>query len=89
MLVQNPVRETWNEIRKKYEGYCIFIANCSDDGVRPKAGEVWAYGKTLAELNSLVDHFFDMEDTGMGIHSFITLTGFGDIGLMHVVPIND
>ena len=89
MLVQNPIRETWNEIKNKYDGFCIFVANCSDDGVRPKMGEVWAYSKTLSELNSIVDHFFEMEDIDMGIHSFITLTDFGDIGLMHVVAIND
>ena len=89
MLVQNPIRETWGVIREKYDGYCIFIAKCSDDDVRPKSGEVWAYNKSLAELNSEVDHFFEDEDFDMGIHSFITLTSFSDSALMHVVALDD
>ena len=89
MLVQNPVRESWETIKNKYGGYCIFIAKCTDDGVRPKAGEVWAYSKSLADLNNEVDHFFEMSNISMGIHSFITLTGFSDSNLMHVVAFDD
>ena len=90
MLVQNPIRETWDEMKEKYDGFCIFVAKCSDNGVRPKSGEVWAYNESLAELTGEVDHLFEGDDDSqMGIHSFITLTGFADCTLMHVVALDD
>ncbi|MCL2386900.1 MAG: hypothetical protein FWC89_05030 [Defluviitaleaceae bacterium] len=90
MLIENPVYETWEEIERKYDGYCVFMANCIGNITLPEGGEVWGYNKSLADLTGEVMHFIESDTHNLGMYTFITLTDFGYTGgVLQVVTVDD
>jgi hypothetical protein len=50
MIIKNSSYEEYSEIRKRYNGYCVFIVRFKGDPIEPEGGEVLAYNESLAEL---------------------------------------
>ena len=90
MLVEKPKYEKREEIEKKYNGYCVFLANCTGNVTVPEGGEVWGYGKNLGELTNAVYHFIESDEYNVGMYTFLTLTSFEHTGsILQVVNIDD
>ena len=83
MIVKNPIYETYEAIRKKYDGYCVFIIKCNGDTFEPIGGEVKAFNKSLADLT--IEAMPIINNEPVGIFTFDTYTDFGDSGVIQVV----
>jgi len=80
VIIEKPVYENWEDIEKKYTGYCVFLANCTGNVTIPLGGEVWGYGKSLGELTHAVYHFIESDEYDVGLYTFKTLTSFEHTG---------
>jgi len=90
VLIEKPVYEKWEDIEKKYDGYCVFMANCTGNVTVPEGGEVWGYNKSLGELTNAVYHFIESDKYDVGMYTFKTLTSFGYTGgVLQVVNTDD
>ena len=89
MLIENPAYEDYTEIKRKYDGYCVFMTHCKGRRVEPDGGVVIAYHKRLGTLTNEVLHILDGEDD-IGVYTFHTLQNISDVGLepIEVVPQN-
>ena len=82
ILIQNPVRETYKEIRSKYDGYCVLVINCESEKEDFGSGIAFAYNKSLADLTR---ETMDLLDDEMGICAYKTYTDIPNIGPIQVV----
>ena len=82
MLINNPIRETYDEIRKKYDGYCVLVIECEKEKMDFGSGKAIAYGKELGALTNETINFLD--DNEVGIFFFKTFTDFGFSGPIQV-----
>ena len=90
MIIEKPAYEKWEEIEKKYDGFCVFLANCIGDILIPEGGEVWGYDKNLGKLTRDVCHFIESDEYNLGVYAFKTLTSFDNTGgILQVVTLND
>jgi hypothetical protein len=89
MLVENPKYETYDVIRKKYDGYCIFIINCKGETLEPLGGEVIAYNEDIGHLTREIDPFLD-GDMDLGLYTTDVLKPIHDVGgPIEVITIDD
>ncbi|MCL2387815.1 MAG: hypothetical protein FWC89_09755 [Defluviitaleaceae bacterium] len=65
MFVENPVRETYEEIKSKYNGYCAFIIKCDKMGMNFGTGIVLAYHEDLSVLMRNTLSIVDEDDVGI------------------------
>ena len=93
MIVKNPKKQTMEEIRKEYDGYCVCIAdretNERDWTLAGKViiydkwmDDVWEQAKTLSETGDIFNEDWE----------FTNLAGFGDFigsGILHVISFED
>jgi hypothetical protein len=82
MLVENPVRETFEEIRDKYDGYCVLVIECDKEKMNFGSGKAMAYGKSLGALTKETIDF--VNDNEVGIFFYKTFTDFGSLGPIQV-----
>ena len=82
MLIKNPVRETYKEIRAKYDGYCVLVINCENKKENFGSGIAFAYNKNLADLTT---ETIDLLNDDMGICAYKTFTDIPSIGPIQVV----
>jgi len=64
MWVTNPVMEKHDEIRKKYDGYCVLVVQCDEDNICYNQGMVVAYGNSAAELTRETWDYVEDNDLG-------------------------
>ena len=83
MIIEDPIYENYEMIRKKYDGYCVFIINCDGATFKPIGGEVKAYDKSLGELISEAMPIIINES--VGVYTFHTYTDFGDSSVVQVI----
>ena len=81
MLVTKPVRESWEQIKEKYKGYCVLVIQIEGSEVHIIDGEVAAFNESLADLVNETDNY--IETTNIGVFAYKTLTGFDG----HAMPI--
>jgi hypothetical protein len=81
MLIENPVRETYKEIREKYDGYCVLVIECDKEKINFGTGKAIAYGK---KLGVLTQETVDIVNGEVGIFMFCTFTDFGSLGPIQV-----
>ena len=84
MLVEKPIYEKFDEIRKKYDGYCAFVVRCMGDYDDIIGGEVVAYNKCLADLTLEARPI--IKNGGIGVYVFETFTDFGEYDVIQVIP---
>jgi hypothetical protein len=84
MLVENPKYETYDVIKKKYDGYCIFLIHCQGRTVEPIGGEVIAYNEDMGGLINDMDPFLD-GDIDLGVYTTDVLKPIYDIGPIEVI----
>ncbi|MCL2197366.1 MAG: hypothetical protein FWB80_00430 [Defluviitaleaceae bacterium] len=82
MLVTNPKSETYDEIRDKYDGYCVLVIECESKKQNFGYGKVVAYSKNLADLNRETRSILK-EDIGIFVYK--TFTDFGSFAPTQVV----
>jgi hypothetical protein len=82
MIIENPVRGTYKEIRDKYDGYCVLVIECDNENLNFGSGKAVAYGKKLADLVKETRHLIDGD---VGIVSYETYTDFGSLGPIQVI----
>jgi hypothetical protein len=82
MLVDNPVRESYEDIRKKYDGYCVLVVECENKKMNFGMGKVIAYHEDLA---TLVGETIEITDGDLGIFRYDTYTNIGNGGPIQVV----
>ena len=82
MIIENPVRESYKEIRTKYDGYCVLVINCENKKQNFGSGIAFAYNKSLAELTG---ETMDLLNDDMGICAYKTFTDFANLGPIQVV----
>ena len=81
MLVTNPVRESYDEIREKYDGYCVLVIESDRDEIDFGTGKAFAYDEDLATLTG---ETMDLINEGMGIFAYHTFTHMGSLSPFHV-----
>jgi hypothetical protein len=87
MIIENPVRETYKEIRAKYDGYCVLVIKCENKKQDFGSGIALAFDKSLPDLTR---ETIDILDDTMGIIAYKTFTdignhGYGPIQVIHHV----
>jgi len=82
MLVANPIRENYEEIRNKYDGYCILVKECDSEKMNFGTGIVIAYHEDLA---TLVRETIELTDDDLGIFGYKTFSNIGTGGPIQVV----
>ena len=83
MIVENPVRETYEEIRNKYDGYCVLVIECEQKKMNFGSGKAIAYDKSLGNLSKETVDF--VENNEVGIFFYKTFTDFGSLSPIQVV----
>jgi hypothetical protein len=78
MLIENPVRESYEEIREKYDGYCVLVIECDKEKMDFGTGKAIAYGDKLAALTKETR---DIISGDVGIFMYCTFTDFGGFGV--------
>jgi hypothetical protein len=78
MLIKNPVRETYKEIKEKYDGYCVLVVECENDKMDFGSGIALAYDKSLADLTR---ETLDLINDDLGICAYKTFTDFSGFGI--------
>lgn len=81
MLVENPTRESYEEIRNKYDGYCVLVVECNSKKMDFGTGKVIAYHEDLA---TLVGETIELTDGDLGIFRYDTYTNIGSGGPIQV-----
>ena len=76
MWVENPVRETYEEIKEKYKGYCALVTFCDKKGVNFGTGITVAYNESIAVLSTETDDY--IENNEVGLFGYKVYTDFGD-----------
>ena len=83
MFVANPIRESYTEIRERYDGYCVLVIECDNEKINFGNGKVIAYHEDLA---TLVSETIDLtDDNDLGFFTYSTYTNFGSGGPIQVV----
>lgn len=82
MLVANPIRESYEEIREKYDGYCVLVIECDSEKMNFGTGKVIAYHDDLA---TLVGETIELTDGDVGVFGYKTFTNIGAGGPIQVV----
>ena len=82
MLLENPIRESYAEIKDKYDGYCVLVIECEQEKPNFGSGKVVAYGKKLGALTKETIGF--VNDNELGIFMYSTFTDFGSLGPIQV-----
>ena len=82
MFVTNPIRESYEEIRKKYDGYCVLVVECENEKMNFGNGKVIAYHEDLA---TLVGTTIKLTDGDLGIFGYKTFSNIGIGGPIQVV----
>ena len=82
MWVAEPVRESFEEIETKYDGYCVLVVECDQAGYDFGFGKAIAYDEDLA---TLTDETIELLNDDMGIVAYKTFTDFGTGGPIQVV----
>ena len=83
MLVENPVRETYKEIKNKYDGYCVLVIECDQKKINFGSGKAIAYNEKLGTLTKETVDF--VNDNEVGIFMYCTFTDLGSGGPIQVV----
>ena len=81
MLIENPVRETYKEIIKKYDGYCVLVIECEKEKMDFGSGKAIAFNDRLAALTKETR---DIINGDVGIFMYCTFTDFGSLGPIQV-----
>ncbi|MCL2350138.1 MAG: hypothetical protein FWC67_01530 [Defluviitaleaceae bacterium] len=86
MWVENPIRETYEEISKKFNDLCVLVVECEEDGVEFGSGKVIAYHEHLAKLVGATKEYVSKND--LGIFVYDSFSNFDDchFGTVQVVP---
>ena len=82
MLVSDPARESYEEIREKYDGYCVLVIDCDSKKPNFGSGMAIAFDKSLAELIKETQALIE-GDVGTFVYS--TFTDFGNFAPIQVV----
>ena len=82
MLIANPVRESYEEIREKYDGYCVLVVECDCEKMNFGTGKVVAYHEDLA---TLVEETIEMTDGDLGIFGYEAFDSVDSTGPIQVV----
>ena len=82
MLVENPIRESYEEIREKYDGYCVLVIECVSNKQNFEFGKVIAFDKNLAKLSKDTRKLIEGD---IGIFAYKTFTDFGNFSPIQVV----
>jgi len=82
MLVANPIRDSYEDIRKKYDGYCVLVVECDSKKMNFGTGKVIAYHEDLA---TLVGETIELTDGGLGIFRYDAYTNISNGGPIQVV----
>ena len=78
MIIENPVRETYEEISTKYDDYCVLVIECDSKNQDFGSAKVLAYDKKLADLTA---ETLDLLDGDIGIFAYRTFTNFPPFGI--------
>ena len=81
MLIENPVRETYNEIKDKYDGYCVLVIECDKKKMNFGTGKAIAYGDKLGALSKETRGIINSD---VGIFMYCTFTDFGSLSPIQV-----
>ena len=81
MLIADPVRESYEEIRNKYDGYCVLVIECASKKPNFESGKAIAFDKSLASLITGTRNLIN-DDIGTFIYS--TFTDFGNFSPIQV-----
>ena len=82
MLIAQPIHESYDEIKRKYDGYCVLVVDCENERQNFGTGKVLAYHEKLAELTR---ETIDMLNDDMGIFAYKTFTNLGNISPIQVI----
>ena len=86
MMIENPIRESYKDIREKYDGFCVLVVECESEKMNFGTGKVIAYHEDLA---TLVGETMAMNDEILGEFRYETYTpmpgGLGPIQVVHHV----
>ena len=82
MFVANPIRESCEVIREKYDDYCVLVTECDSKKMNFGSGIVIAYHEDLA---TLVGETIELTDGDLGIFRYDTYTNIGSGGLIQVI----
>jgi hypothetical protein len=81
MTIKNPIRETYEEIKNKYDGYCVLVIECDKEKMNFGSGKVIAYEK---KLGTLTKETLDIINGDIGIFMYCTFTDIGSLGPIQV-----
>jgi hypothetical protein len=84
MLVANPVYESYDEIKKKYDGYCVYITHVKGRTIEPDAGEVLAYNEDIGALTNEIRPIL-FSDKDLGVHTTRVLKDTSGYGIIQVI----
>jgi hypothetical protein len=82
VFIENPARESYKEIREKYNGYCVLVVECDIEKPNFGFGKVIAYNKNLADLTR---ETIALLDGDVGIFIYSTFTDFGNLSPIQVI----
>ncbi|MCL2604576.1 MAG: hypothetical protein FWD90_08865 [Defluviitaleaceae bacterium] len=82
MLVANPVQESYEMIREKYDGFCVLVVECDNEKMNYGTGKVIAYHEDLA---TLVGETIELTDGDVGIFRYDAYTNTESGGPIQVV----
>lgn len=82
MLISNPVRASYRDIREKYDGYCVLVVNCDYEKMDFGTGMVVAYHEDMA---ALVEETAKLTDGDVGIFGYEAFSNIGCAGPVQVV----
>ena len=82
VIIKNPIRETYNEIESKYDGFCVLVIECENEKQNFGSGKVLAYDKSLPKLIKSTQNLLN---DGFGICAYKTFTDIGSLGPIQVV----
>jgi len=82
MLIKHPVRESYKEIKEKYDGYCVLVVECDKKKMDFGFGKVLAYDKNLS---SLTKETLGLLDGDVGVFMYCTFTDFSNLGPIQVM----
>jgi len=81
MLIVDPVRESYEDIRNKYDGYCVLVIECVSKKPNFEFGKAIAFDKSLA---SLIEDTRSLIKDDIGTFVYSTFTDFGNFSPIQV-----
>jgi len=85
MWVENPIRETAEEIERKYDGYCVLVTECDKDSINYTSGKVLAYHKKISDLSKGARSYINSNDVGFFMYRAFMDFGDSNSGIIDVI----